>query len=225
MPPEFNEFLEWEEDNNGYWSEDRWEKELLKNEKMVEKYKKILEESPDSEWHYSVDNKFRENVGGGCEAPLTFPESENWEAPEDIFTEEEVEDLEDNSEDFYNELEEIKAYCIACDFASEIYEYVRNMETPPILRDRLEALLINSMKISANIAGGHGLGYEKETICGNIVKNKWAIKSLEKAIQSLDAIIFDEGPNERLFELCRQAEYVKKAVNERIKTLRKQVWW
>ncbi|MDP8218591.1 MAG: hypothetical protein P9M03_07690 [Candidatus Theseobacter exili] len=225
MSNEFKKFENWDDDNGGLWSEERWEKELLENEKMVEKYEKILDENQETEWQYSVDFKFRDQASDGCDKSVARPDADIWESTEGVSSYGEDDDSCDENEDFYNELEEIKAYCIACDFASEIYEYVKQSNAPAILKDQFGSLLVNSMKVSANIAGGHGLGYDKETICGNIVKNRWALKSLNVVIATLDSIILNIGPNEKLLNLSNFTAAVRRAIEERVVMLRNQVWW
>ena len=120
MPNEFKEFENWDDDNGGLWSEERWEKELLENEKMVEKYEKILDENQETEWHYSVDFKFRDQASDGCDKPVAHSDADIWESTEGVSSYGEDDDSCDENEDFYNELEGINAYCIACDFASGI---------------------------------------------------------------------------------------------------------
>ena len=50
--------------------------------------------------------------------------------------------------------------------------------------DVLEAISASSI-IPAKIAGGHGMGYEKDTLCGNIANCKRSLKNARKCVYCL----------------------------------------
>ena len=51
-----------------------------------------------------------------------------------------------------------------------------------------ELLYLSAGKIGANLAGGHGLGYDDEFICGNIVKCRWALSDCEFCREMLEQL-------------------------------------
>lgn len=226
MSSSFKQPEEWEWASEEYWSEERWEKELLKNEKMVERYKKVLEETSDQDLRSTLEFYFREQDRDECTDVFSGTDEEEFEEiGEDEVLEEFEEGLEEDSADFCSGLDEIEAYRLGCDFASEIYEYLRGRPEQEEMKHYTESLLINSMKIAANIAGGHGLGYEKETICGNVVKNRWALKNVEQVIHALDCLILEVGPTTELLMFSTKIGVIQRAVVDRIQYLRSQIWW
>jgi hypothetical protein len=79
---------------------------------------------------------------------------------------------------------------------------------------------------SAKIAGGHGMGYEDDVLCGNIVCNRIALEALGKcdaAWRRLAAgrIVPQDAAAAILAELARCIA----ALEQRIAELRKSVWW
>jgi hypothetical protein len=92
-------------------------------------------------------------------------------------------------------------------------------------RDRLPGILVvSARRIGANLAGGHGLGYDEETLCGNIVKCRWALADCEFCCELLEQRAShsnDAGDN----ALASQGRLLSRAIRDRISRLRCRVWW
>ena len=93
-----------------------------------------------------------------------------------------------------------------------------------VLARQLDAPGASSSHSGAYLAGGHGLGYDDEFICGNIVKCRWALSDCEFCREMLEQLHQQTGEAEyaRLVEDSRK---LADAVRDRIARLRKRVWW
>ena len=79
-------------------------------------------------------------------------------------------------------------------------------------------------KIAANLAGGHGLGYDEHTICGNIVKCRWALSECEFVIETLD-FLASRSRRPEYKSLLLKARQIRELIAARITKLRGHVWW
>ena len=85
-------------------------------------------------------------------------------------------------------------------------------------------LASEAVSIAQHIAGGHGLGYEDEHLCGNIVECGEALTHTERCIGLLQSIRGDGG-DEGLDALLGSAVFVRLTLQARITALRQRVWW
>ena len=92
--------------------------------------------------------------------------------------------------------------------------------------ERLGEAYIGCMIAAAKIAGGHGMGYEDDVLCGNIANVK---RGLAGADQAEAALLWLREKNllpaELVDRLLPDVRAVKQAVRERIEELRRGVWW
>jgi hypothetical protein len=100
---------------------------------------------------------------------------------------------------------------------------VRVLKVEDIPEDA-EVLYLSAGKVGANLAGGHGLGYDEESICGNIVKCRWALADCEFCREMLGHLYERTGQAE-FEEMNRDARELSAAITDRIARLRKRVWW
>ena len=100
------------------------------------------------------------------------------------------------------------------------FEYEQPVENP--LREQFWQ---HVLRIAADIAGGHGLGYDEETLCGNIVKNCWVLGHAQEAKRLFTLLIERDGADPQPAVLLTQAEVVIHAIEERLAELRARVWW
>ena len=135
-------------------------------------------------------------------------------------------ELEFLSRELEEELKNIASYELCKEFASKAKDYIlAKFNIDDGKNNKAENLLNESIKAAANIAGGHGLGYDRNTLCGNIVKCKWALNNIENCVKMLDDLIFKEGFDKTILDLSCLARDTGFAIEERIENLRKQVWW
>jgi len=85
---------------------------------------------------------------------------------------------------------------------------------------------INIQIAGAKIIGGHGMGYEDDVICGNIVNCKRALEAAELGVEAWTSLrnksFFSKEDVEEM--IAGHVEAVR-LINERIAELRKKVWW
>jgi hypothetical protein len=76
------------------------------------------------------------------------------------------------------------------------------------------------------LAGGHGMGYDDDALCGNIVCCKRSLAGADQCLRGLRALR-DRGvaQPEVIDPLIQEGEQVRKLVEERIAELRSRVWW
>jgi hypothetical protein len=105
----------------------------------------------------------------------------------------------------------------AREFACSVFD----LDKPP---GNAELLFLSAGKVGANLAGGHGLGYDDESICGNIVKCRWALSDCEFCREMLEQLHQQTG-EETYAKLVEESRHLADTVRERIARLRKRVWW
>ena len=216
-----------------------WERELHRNEKLMDKYMAVLGDNPDwDKWrnpedlynkvHFNIDPPERaEDDEEEFDDTASEMESKDSKATaqvdEDAFDELEIteesfdEAWEDPDEDpEVNEDYETVARQ-ARDFACRVFD----LEKVPT---NGELLFLSAGKVGANLAGGHGLGYDDESICGNIVKCRWALSDCEFCREMLEQLHQKTG--EPVYnELTQDSRKLAELIRDRIVRLRKRVWW
>jgi hypothetical protein len=87
-----------------------------------------------------------------------------------------------------------------------------------------ELLYLSAGKVGANLAGGHGLGYDEDSICGNIVKCRWALSDCEFCREMLEQL-HEQSGDARFSALIEESRRLADSIRDRIARLRKRVWW
>ena len=219
-----------------------WERELHRNEKLMDKYMAVLGDDPDwDKWQNPDDlyNKVHHNTDrpergeDDAEEPkeeIEKPESLAEQSKPFIADEEFLKEMDEATEAALNDpnwveadddaarnedfdIIETKARAFAC--------AVFDLEKPP---GNAELLFLSACKVGANLAGGHGLGYDEDSICGNIVKCRWALSDCEFCREMLEQLHHQTG-EARYAQLVEDSRGLSELVRERIARLRKRVWW
>lgn len=215
-----------------------WVSELHRNEKLMDKYMAVLGDNPDwDKWknpddlynkvHFNIDppdrtedeeDKFEEDTA----------QADDTEKPDDAeeFLPEANEAVEDalndpNWDDPDEDPEVNEDYPGIAKQAREFACRVFDLEEVP---GNAELLYLSAGKIGANLAGGHGLGYDEEFICGNIVKCRWALSDCEFCREMLEQLHQQTG-NQAYAELAAECRRIADVISERIARLRQRVWW
>ena len=105
----------------------------------------------------------------------------------------------------------------ALSFALRIMQLENTAAEVPIL-------CLSVQKISAHLADGHGLGYEDHTICGNIVKCRWALSDAQFCFEMLE-FLKKQTRDRAIPELMTDCLELKNSISARIDHLRHRVWW
>ncbi|HIG31517.1 MAG TPA: hypothetical protein EYQ50_28390 [Verrucomicrobiales bacterium] len=199
-----------------------WERELLRNEKIVEQvldnWDEELSEEDDIFGEEETDSEVATDLNTFKIVPAT-ESTDIWEIEEDdpeteldIFLQEDVSEEDPLMTDSY-----LKIAKRARNFAAEVFQ----LESIP---EPTDILLLSAGKIGANLAGGHGLGYDDESICGNIVKCKWALSDCRFCSEMFDFWL-KQNPNPDHSELLHECRELEKMIKDRINYLREKVWW
>ena len=207
-----------------------WERELHRNEKLMDKYMAVLGDNPDwDKWqnpedlynkvHFDIDppeqteaaeDEEEEEVASA--ATNVDQEDDEWpDGPEDSGDFQDPDDLVEVN-DNYPEISSA-----ARKFACAVFD----LEQVP---GNSELLFLSAGKVGANLAGGHGLGYDDDSICGNIVKCRWALSDCEFCREILEQLHQQTG-DERYAPLIEDSRKLAEAIRERISRLRNRVWW
>jgi len=202
-----------------YWGEEEWEAFLREqdegSEGELDGYEEWSEDLMDD--IYAWDHDYPD------EDDEIYDEDEDYyrEGPEEGLQGEVPGEL---GPECYEDFEDIPAWRAAYFFGKEACNFVSSLDTAELQREgtRLKSLLYNSSLIAAHIAGGHGIGYEDEFICGNIVKCKLALACTDECITVLNELV-TTGP--KVNALLSQARFVRSLIERRISELRKRVWW
>ena len=219
----------YEPDDELPWTEDQWEAFMKRSDVRSAKFGELFEtlrEHPDREDIIAKEMGW-DRMRGQLDEEEAAARVEEWNR----ICEEAVNDpdIQRQMEESDRELEALPAYQKANEFALNVYQKLEPFfaeKDDEEADDDLVDLFGSSHTIGVKIAGGHGIGYEDDAICGNIVNCKRALKAAEESIESLNALRQkDVVPTELLEEFMRDAEDTRRLVADHIEELRKRVWW
>jgi hypothetical protein len=208
-----------------YWTEEQWEKCLLKSEALADQYQKIWKEDPARLSEDPTNLYYKINYGidlgmdfknGLAEDAEPLEEERSWP----VFGENDEEQTA-GSEAIFDELDAIPAYQMAMSLTLDMIEtFKQSAQTNDVIDDFISHVL----RIASHIAGGHGLGYEEDALCGNIVKNCWALEhavQAENCLERCPAMI----SGLKLQGFSAQLHSIQLELKQRICELRAKVWW
>lgn len=205
-----------------------WERELHRNEKLMDKYMAVLGDNPDWDKWQNPEEVFDRIEREMDAAELKQAEEEAPEASaaeaDDKWLDEAEAGFDESDEDWEDpdSNPEVNAnYEPVATRARRFALAVFDLEKMP---GNAELLFLSAGKIGANLAGGHGLGYDEESICGNIVKCRWALSDCEFCREMLEQLR-DKTGDSRYGNLAIEASAISELIRERIARLRKRVWW
>jgi hypothetical protein len=139
-------------------------------------------------------------------------------------TKEEVEHIQRERDD----LEELPAYRRSFDWSLRVFEALKPEfgQHGDDLDEMLSQALCDAQTVAAKLAGGHGMGYEDESLCGNIVCCKRALEAARRSVQSLRELS-QQHPrlSDPLAPLIEEGQEIVQLVEDHIAELRSRVWW
>ena len=213
-----------------------WERELHRNEKLMDKYMAVLGDDPDwDKWENPEDlyNKVHHNIDPPAPGePRVEPEEETGpDAPKRFMDDEEfLKEMNDAAQAALDDPNWVdpdddagvnedydRVSTQAKEFACAVFDLKK-------LPGDAELLFLSAGKVGANLAGGHGLGYDEDSICGNIVKCRWALADCEFCREMLEPLHEQTG-EERYARLVAESRQLAELLRDRIARLRKRVWW
>lgn len=216
-----------------------WERELHRNEKLMDKYMAVLGDNPDwDKWqnpedlynkvHFGIEPPERgeeededSEVGAGGE-----PGAGSGTAEDDVFLKEMNETAEAalNDPDWEDPDDDPEVNLDFEAISTRAREYAHRIFDLSGLPDNGELLFLSAGKVGVNLAGGHGLGYDEDSLCGNIVKCRWALSDCEFCREMLEQLHQQTG-QPVYGELVGESRELAARIRDRIARLRERVWW
>jgi hypothetical protein len=205
------------------WTEAQWEQLLRRSDARSAKYGELFETLRD---HPDRERMIAHDMGWDIEAPMS-PWSEDdlpdEEEEEESYSDMQLDDLPDNG------LKALPAYQHAYQWGWNIYQVLDELldsDEELDSDDPRSIVLSDGLTVSAKIAGGHGMGYSDDVLCGNIVYCRRGLEAVERSIAALKTIL-EQGqlPASRIQPLLDEGSRVRELLNQHIATLRARVWW
>lgn len=231
------------------WTEEQWEAFMKESDVRADRHGELLETSiDDPDRHEKIaremgwlDNDDDEEEERDDDYEMFDEEDaafelEDHDIPMSEALESDNEGAEEDDDDFDNprarrdrEMEGIPAYVIASQVGEEIADALDPwLKRKPQIDDdgRLGEAFIGCHITAAKIAGGHGMGYDDDVLCGNIVNCKRGLAGAHQSRKALVSLRDDKIlPAKVVDPLLSRLDQVIKAVEERIAELRSRVWW
>ena len=126
----------------------------------------------------------------------------------------------------FEAVREIPAYEQAQAFAERLEKAFREHVADWQNNEQAAAAYISAHMVAAKIAGGHGIGYERDSLCGNIANCKRALRNVQSCIEQIGDLQ-DQGilPAGQVERLRAEAEDVEDGLSRWIESLRARIWW
>lgn len=221
------------------WTEEQWEKFMLENEKLMDKYQKVWDEDPERKWKDPADLYMKAHYGLDLGEDMPEPETGEEEETEEeplfenesekanlISKEEDEEEAEAHSDDSVQGFRKVSAYKTAFQIALKVLEALKKIKPKEAAEEALRReFSFHALRIAADIAGAHGMGYEDEVLCGTIVKLRWALAHAENASKLLESLQTKYPGQSEWPEIKEKLQQVQVQLQLRIAELRAKVWW
>ena len=210
------------------WNEDKWERFMRKSDAQAARYGDLLETLID---HPNRDQIIAREMGWDDEpsSETGTNETVTFDAEPSHDEQPGMDSTADENSDDEDDFRTIPVYQAAFEWGIRVHDVLKeHLEAEEELEpdNPLLEAYSNSLQVAAKIAGGHGIGYDEESICGNIVCCKIALKAANDAVVALAEVRSSGQPNpKRTKELVQQGNRVCELVADRIEELRAQVWW
>jgi hypothetical protein len=217
MPELTNDFEYSDDFDDEVWDEKRWEEFMQEADRKADEYLKRFEEEHQKGdgAHHIIEPKedflCDDELDEESEMEFSDLESEAWESPRMYWEE--------------GNFEEIPAYQIAYDFAIAVHNFVELFYPERIDVPEIKELAENCFLVPVKIAGGHGMGYEKDTLEGNIANCKRGLIATNNCVNALASLKAKTTPIPELLKLYTLAVKTRDVVKEWIEELRGKVWW
>ena len=213
------------EPNDRPWTEEQWERFMERSDARSAKFGELFETFID---HPDCDEIIAREMGWNEPEEADDADDEEepdaWEVPE-VETDE---DWEATRREHEAALKAIPAYSQGFEFGLKVHHTLKPYFIPDQEdqdEDLIEAVS-GGRTVAAKIAGGHGMGYDDDTLCGNIVCCKRSLAAANECLRGLHSLLDRRViPAEVLDPLIEECKEVRALVEEHIAQLRSRVWW
>jgi hypothetical protein len=216
------------------WTEEQWERFMQAADARSAKFGELMETLID---HPERDEIVAHEMGWDRSKSGSGEIDESWFAEDKSEEEDLDDDMDDDIDDDdideivrrgRDEMESIEAYAASYRWSMKVHEELKPLfdrDDDVLLEEDLDRAL-RSFEVAAKIAGGHGMGYEDDVLCGNIVCCKKSLAAADEALEGLEAIqARDEAAGIPIGDLIVEGRHARSLVAERIEELRSRVWW
>ncbi|MGR3174208.1 MAG: hypothetical protein ACUZ8N_06370 [Candidatus Scalindua sp.] len=216
---------------NDDWDEDDWERFLQKADVRNAKYMELFEtlhNHPDCDdliakemgWDHKYEDCDDKNKS--CDDCEKNNECHIYEI--DQIFDESIECHEATERDV-EDVKKITAYKRSSEFCIRLRAYFKDNRGIETDEDAIDAVTASSI-VPVKIAGGHGMDYEKDSLCGNIANCKRSLKNAGKCIYLLEIVRASASfPEDEMNILIGEAIKVEREVTKLIDELRSKIWW
>jgi hypothetical protein len=194
------------------WDEEEWELFMQEADRRTEEYLKKFQDELLSKKESLDGDEDAYNVGEEGDERIT---DEEWRQSGSAWCDGE------GVESYRN----LAVWKTAFDFAAAVQRFIERSETAQRLSDEVQELYENCLVISAKIAGGHSMGYDREVLEGNIACCKRALRSAEDCVEALEAMRIRLNPTPEILRLYGLALETRDGVRDWIEQLRRRIWW
>ena len=218
------------------WDERDWEQFLQRADARTAKYQELYEtlaQHPQRDTLIAHEMGWEEELKGcggseKCPSCRRRCECEAYEMMRLVAEPKEMDEDPDSADLIacFEQLRDVPAYCQAQDFSSRVEEYLRE-HLPGLIDDHdVRGTLFAAQLVPAQVAGGHGIGYDRASLCGNIANCKRAMRSLDDCLECLGQLHCRRlMPSPAAYAFIREAESVRVELDRWIEALRARVWW
>lgn len=204
-----------------WWDEDDWERFMTIQDKKVDELMRLDELFLNSglDPHADLELMGFEECDHRCED--CSDRYSCWEYQENLAKESRevrgIPEPEHEEPEFKN----IPAYQLSFEFAIKAMEFVKTIPDRDYGSDTdLRKLAWNCGMAGAKIAGGDGIGYSPDSICGNVANCKRGANAMSASVEALEALSQRPKLAKRALELKEMGETALKAIWARIEELR-----
>lgn len=214
------------------WDEERWEAFLKENDRHLERYMNLLfrfmsEHPPLGEAGSAARQEWEDQLrayllSNGIRTDDVFPRE--WDDPEDSEPSSHGDRTAylDHGEpdDDVSSLDRLPVYRAAHRLAARVLKWSNTL--PGHVKDStLVQFCSHVTQIPANLAKGHGIGYEIDMIGGNIACSKRALASANDALELLREMKSEDYLDERLYRsVYEEAFHVRNDIGVHVQELR-----
>ncbi len=219
------------------WDEDDWEAFLRQADARTARYQELFETLID---HPSRDAIIAHEMGwdsffSECRSKVEncdeCPDRFECEAYEMLRLMEGPDNIDDDPEAkellaCFEEVKDIEAYRLAYDFAARLEKKFREALADDTDDEAVHTALLSATMAPAQIAGGHGIGYDRPSLCGNIANCKRALKNVKTCERCLNELEKNGAlPSETAAALRQENATVARSLERWIENLRSRVCW
>jgi hypothetical protein len=214
-------------DEEAVWTEEQWEEHFKENEKLMDKYEQVHKENPGRHWEHPYDLYCKVHYGIDFGKDFSFAQLQEGD---DVLMPEldggnEESRITDISKEYENERKTFPILEESFEYSRAVIEFAKSFEGDHMTQEALSKYIYASLQISAKLHGAHAMGYEKDSLEGNIAVCKIALKNADLALVALTDLKLSVRDLISFAKLDEKILQLRTHTEEWIADLRGRVWW